>query len=135
MKITVNGKQRTVDVEPDTPLLWVLRDELAMRGTKFGCGAGLCGACTVHMDGKAMRACVLPVSAVGDAEIRTIEGLSEDGSHPLQQAWADHNRCTAGPVEQRISDEVLRYTWEGCAAATSSRARSTSSRLSAHQLL
>ncbi len=103
MKITVNGKQRTVDVEPDTPLLWVLRDELAMRGTKFGCGAGLCGACTVHMDGKAMRACVLPVSAVGDAEIRTIEGLSEDGSHPLQQAWADHNvpqcgYCQSGQI-------------------------------------
>ena len=89
--INVNGIQRTVDVEDDTPLLWVLRDELNLKGTKFGCGMSLCGACTVHIDGQATRSCVLPVQAVADAKITTIEGLAPDASHPLQKAWVEMN--------------------------------------------
>ncbi len=83
----VNGQDHNVEVDPSTPLLWVLRDKLAMTGTKFGCGIAQCGACTVHIDGLAARACVTPVSMVADAKITTIEGLSTDGSHPVQQAW------------------------------------------------
>src|SRR5438270_6557957 len=86
-KLTVNGKPRTVSVLPDTPLLWVLRDTLTLTGTKYGCGAGLCGACTVHLDGEAVRSCVTPVSAAGGKAIVTIEGLSPGTSHPVQQAW------------------------------------------------
>jgi isoquinoline 1-oxidoreductase alpha subunit len=85
--LNVNGSQRHVDVDDDTPLLWVLRDALGLTGTKFGCGISICGACTVHLDGKATRSCVLPISAVGSAPIATIESLSPDRSHPLQQAW------------------------------------------------
>jgi isoquinoline 1-oxidoreductase alpha subunit len=85
--LTINGRQETVVVGGDTPLLWVLRDNLGLTGTKFGCGAGLCGACTVHLDGRPVRSCVLPISAVAGAHITTIEGLSVDRSHPLQQAW------------------------------------------------
>jgi len=84
---SVNGQARTVDVDPDTPVLWVLRDTLGLMGTKFGCGVALCGACTVLVDGQATRTCVLPVSAVPGKQITTIEGLSADGSHPLQRAW------------------------------------------------
>ena len=84
---TVNGKARSVDVSPDTPLLWVLRDVLNLTGTKFSCGAALCGACTVHVDGEATRSCVTPVEMVEGKKITTIEGLSAEGSHPLQQAW------------------------------------------------
>lgn len=93
LKLTVNGNPLTVDVEEDTPLLWVLRDHLGMTGTKFGCGMAQCGACTVHLDGQATRSCVLPVSAVGDREVRTIEGLG--GDHPVQRAWvaADVPQC------------------------------------------
>ena len=87
---SVNGQARTVDVDPATPLLWVLRDTLGLTGTKFGCGVALCGACTVHVDGQATRTCVLPVSAVQGKQITTIEGLSSDGSHPVQQAWIAH---------------------------------------------
>lgn len=83
----VNGQPRTVDVSPDTPLLWVLRDVLNLTGTKFGCGAALCGACTVHVEGEATRSCVTPVEMVAGKSITTIEGLSAGGSHPLQQAW------------------------------------------------
>ena len=83
----VNGKPRTVDVPPQMPLLWVLRDVLDLTGTKFGCGAALCGACTVHVDGEATRSCVTPVSMVEGKSVTTIEGLSPDGSHPLQRAW------------------------------------------------
>jgi isoquinoline 1-oxidoreductase alpha subunit len=90
-RLNINGKAYEVDADPDMPLLWVLRDLLALRGTKFGCGKGLCGACTVHLDGKAMRSCQLPLSAAATAEVTTIEGLSTDGSHPLQQAWQQHN--------------------------------------------
>lgn len=87
MELSINGKRYSVDVEEDTPLLWVLRDELGLTGTKFGCGISLCGACTVHLDGEAVRTCTLPVSAAAGKTITTIEGLSEDRSHPVQQAW------------------------------------------------
>ena len=85
--LTVNGKVRSVDTEPDTPLLWVLRDELDLTGTKFGCGVAQCGACTVHMDGVAWRSCQVPVSTAVGKQIVTIEGLSKTASHPVQQAW------------------------------------------------
>ena len=84
---SVNGKRRTLDVEPDAPLLWVLRDELGLTGTKFGCGIAQCGACTVHIDGVAARSCSVPVSAVEGRKVTTIEGLSPDAKHPVQQAW------------------------------------------------
>ena len=87
ISLTVNGKQERVDVEPDTPLLWVLRDTLNMTGTKFGCGIGQCGACTVHLEGKAVRSCSTPTSTAAGKKITTIEGLSSDSSHSLQQAW------------------------------------------------
>ena len=85
--LNVNGKDVNVDVEADMPLLWVLRDELGLRGTKYGCGIAACGACTVHMDGEPVRACVMPISAVEGKKITTIEALSKDGSHPVQKAW------------------------------------------------
>ena len=85
----VNGRPTTVDVAPDMPLLWVLRDELGLKGTKFGCGAAQCGACTVHLGGGATRSCVLPVSAVQGADVTTVEGLSPDATHPLQRAWEE----------------------------------------------
>lgn len=90
MQLTINGVVHEVDVEPEMPLLWVLREELGMRGTKFGCGMGLCGACTVHLDGKAVRSCTLPVADVGALPVTTIEGLSEGGLHPIQQSWITH---------------------------------------------
>jgi isoquinoline 1-oxidoreductase alpha subunit len=91
-RLTVNGRQHAVDVDSDTPLLWVLRDTLGMCGTKYGCGIAECGACTVHVDGVATRSCVLPVGAVADKQITTIEGLALDGDlHKVQQAWVDHN--------------------------------------------
>jgi isoquinoline 1-oxidoreductase subunit alpha len=85
--LSVNGQSRTVDVPADMPLLWVLRDTLGLTGTKYGCGMALCGACTVHLDGQAVRTCMTPVSTVGTRRVTTIEGLSADGSHPVQQAW------------------------------------------------
>ena len=85
--ITVNGTPRQIDVEPETPLLWVLREELGLTGTKFGCGIAQCGACTVHVNGEAMRSCAVPVRTVEGREITTIEGLSSDSTHPVQQAW------------------------------------------------
>jgi isoquinoline 1-oxidoreductase subunit alpha len=84
---TLNGKAQSVEVDPKTPLLWVLRDTVGLTGTKFGCGIAQCGACTVHIDGKAQRSCITPVSAVASKKVTTIEGLSPDRSHPLQQAW------------------------------------------------
>jgi aerobic-type carbon monoxide dehydrogenase small subunit (CoxS/CutS family) len=89
--LSINGKQMTADVSPDTPLLWVLRDTLGLTGTKFGCGQALCGACTVHLDGEPVRSCVTAVSEVGAKKITTIEGLSADRSHPLQQAWIEED--------------------------------------------
>ena len=85
--LRVNGEARQVEVEPDTPLLWVLRDALGLTGSKYGCGIGQCGACTVHLDGKVVRSCSTPVSGVGTRSVTTIEGLSPDGSHPVQRAW------------------------------------------------
>jgi len=85
--LNVNGKQVTVDVEPEMPLLWVLRDELGLTGTKYGCGIAMCGACTVHLDGQPTRSCVMPVSAVEGKKITTIEALSQDGNHRVQKAW------------------------------------------------
>ena len=87
MRLTVNGKKVSVDVPPDTPLLWVLRDKFGLTGTKFGCGQALCGACTVHLDGAAIRSCTTPVSAAEGKRITTIEGLSRQGDHPVQVAW------------------------------------------------
>ena len=89
IKLNVNGQDVQVDVDPDTPLLWVLRDTLGLTGTKYGCGMALCGACTVHVAGNPVRSCSLPVSAVGDQPVTTIEGLSPDSSHPVQRAWLE----------------------------------------------
>ncbi|MBN2499612.1 MAG: (2Fe-2S)-binding protein [Anaerolineales bacterium] len=94
--IIVNGQQYSVDAEPETPLLWVLRDTLALTGTKYSCGIGQCGSCTVLIDGKATRSCITPISTVGDAQIITIEGLSADGSHPLQKAWVEEKVTQCG---------------------------------------
>jgi isoquinoline 1-oxidoreductase alpha subunit len=94
--LIVNGQEHKVDVSPDTPLLWLLRDGLGLTGTKYGCGQGLCGACTVHVDGEAARSCTLPVSEVAGRQITTIEGLSPDGSHPLQEAWLAENVVQCG---------------------------------------
>ncbi len=91
VKLKVNGTERSYDGDPSMPLLWYLRDELRLTGTKFGCGMSLCGACTVHKDGKAVRACMTPMSAVSGAEITTIEGLGANGMHPVQKAWMKIN--------------------------------------------
>ena len=96
INLNVNGKKRQVDVDPLTPLLWVLRDHLDLVGTKYGCGMGTCGACTVHLDGAATRSCRLPVSAVGGKPVTTIEGLSEAGDHPVQRAWLEHDVSQCG---------------------------------------
>lgn len=92
---TLNGRSREIDIDPDTPLLWVLRDSLGLTGTKYGCGRGLCGCCTVHLDGEAIRSCVTPVEYVAGKSVVTIEGLSPDRSHPVQQAWIaeDVSQC------------------------------------------
>ena len=87
ISVNVNGKQQSVDVNPTTPLLWVLRENIGLTGTKFGCGLGQCGACTVHVDGKVVRSCQTPISAAAGKAVLTIEGLSADSSHPLQKAW------------------------------------------------
>ncbi|XXY24156.1 (2Fe-2S)-binding protein [Sorangium sp. So ce233] len=96
MKIDINGSVREIDVSPDMPLLWVLRDVLGLPGTKFGCGMAQCGACTVHLDGNPTRSCVLPVSSVGARKVTTIEGLSSDASHPVQRAWAEADVVQCG---------------------------------------
>jgi isoquinoline 1-oxidoreductase subunit alpha len=89
IKLTLNGQAKEVDVAEDTPLLWVLRDTLGLTGTKFGCGAALCGACTVHLEGQPIRSCVTPISAVAGKNVTSIEGLSADRSHPVQRAWIE----------------------------------------------
>ncbi len=101
--LNINGKTRELEVDPATPMLWVLRDHLQLVGTKYGCGIAQCGSCTVHLNGTAVRSCQLPVSAVGDKSITTIEGLSENGDHPVQQAWLEHDvyqcgYCQAGQI-------------------------------------
>lgn len=103
--IAINGKPYLIDVSPDTPLLWVLRDTLGLTGTKYGCGMGLCGACTVHLEGEAQRSCQIPVSSVGAKKITTIEGLSPDRSHPVQRAWIAEQvpqcgYCQSGQIMQ-----------------------------------
>lgn len=94
--LDVNGERFTVEAAPDTPLLWILRDSLGLTGTKYGCGIGLCGSCTVHFDGAAVRSCVTPVSAAVDSPITTIEGLATDALHPVQQAWLDESVAQCG---------------------------------------
>lgn len=94
--LNINGIKRSVELDPTTPILWVLRDHLNMPGTKFGCGIAQCGACTIHLNGMAIRSCQLPVSAVGNQEITTIEGLSENGDHPVQEAWIEHDVAQCG---------------------------------------
>lgn len=110
--LNVNGRTHTVDVPERMPLLWVLRDTLGLRGTKFGCGVGQCGACTVLLDGEPTRSCLTPVSAVGDRKVATIEGLSPDGSHPLQQAWMalDVPQCGYCQAGQLMSASALLTT-------------------------
>lgn len=105
----INGKQHRVDVAQDTPLLWVLRDHLGLVGTKYGCGIAACGACTVHMDGNAVRSCVLPVSAISTSKITTIEGLSKNGDHPVQKAWdeIDVPQCGYCQAGQMMSTAAL----------------------------
>ena len=107
-KLQINGVQKEVNVDPSTPILWVLRDHLKLVGTKYGCGIAACGACTIHLDGLAVRSCQLPVSAVGEQAITTIEGLSEKGDHPVQQAWIEHDvpqcgYCQAGQMMNAAS--------------------------------
>jgi isoquinoline 1-oxidoreductase alpha subunit len=89
VQLNINGRSQQVDVEPDTPLLWVIREQVGLTGTKYGCGVAQCGACTVHIDGEPVRSCSMPVSAAAGKRITTIEGLSRDGSHPVQKAWAE----------------------------------------------
>ena len=137
--LRINGKDRTVSVTPETPLLWVLRDTLQLTGTKFGCGAGLCGACTVHLDGQAARSCATPVSQASGKNITTIEGLSANALHPLQQAWIAEQvpqcgYCQAGQIMaaaallERIpqpSDEQITQAMNGnlCRCGTYDRIR------------
>ena len=101
--LNINGQSRQVEVDPATPMLWVLRDHLDLVGTKYGCGISQCGACTIHLNGIAMRSCMLPVSQVGNQNITTIEGLSAKGDHPLQEAWLEHDvpqcgYCQSGQI-------------------------------------
>ncbi len=104
----INGAQATVDVPAETPLLWVIRDVVGLKGTKFGCGIGMCGACTVHLEGRAMRSCITPVGAIAGARITTIEGLDPNGRHPLQKAWIETQApqcgyCQSGQIMQAAS--------------------------------
>ena len=108
ISFVLNGKPQTVDVSPQMPLLWVLRDTLQMTGTKFGCGMALCGACTVHIEGEAARSCVTPIANVTGKKITTIEGLSTDGTHPVQQAWMEINvpqcgYCQPGQIMSAVA--------------------------------
>lgn len=101
--LNINGKVQQVIADPETPILWVLRDHMGLTGTKFGCGVAQCGACTIHLEGTAVRACILPVSAIGKQSITTIEGLSKNGDHPVQKAWLEHDvaqcgYCQAGQI-------------------------------------
>jgi len=106
--LQINGKKQQVDVDPSTPLLWVLRDHLDLVGTKYGCGIAMCGACTVHLNGNAVRSCQLPVSVVGENEITTIEGLSESADHPVQKAWLEIDvpqcgYCQSGQIMSAVA--------------------------------
>lgn len=106
--ININGEQKSIDAPEDMPILWVIRDLLGMKGTKFGCGKALCGACTVHLDGQAIRSCSMAISDLGDAKITTIEGLSQNGDHPIQKAWVEHivpqcGYCQSGQIMNAAS--------------------------------
>jgi isoquinoline 1-oxidoreductase subunit alpha len=101
--LNINGKIQKLDIDPATPMLWVLRDHLDLQGTKYGCGVAACGVCTIHVDGAAVRSCQLPISVVGERAITTIEGLSKNGDHPVQKAWLEHDvaqcgYCQAGQI-------------------------------------
>jgi isoquinoline 1-oxidoreductase alpha subunit len=96
LTLIINGKTQTVEVDPKTPVLWVLREHLHLVGTKYGCGMAQCGACTIHLEGKAVRSCSLPVSAVANKKITTVEGLSENGDHPVQKAWLEQDVAQCG---------------------------------------
>lgn len=139
IQLTINGRRHEVDADPDTPLLWVLRDSLGLVGTKYGCGIAQCGACTVHLNGEATRSCVLPVSSIGSARITTIEGLSANGDHPVQQAWnavdvPQCGYCQAGQImtaaallkrNPKPTDEEITATMSGniCRCGTYHRIR------------
>ena len=139
IKLNVNDKPYEVDVGADMPLLWALRDEMGLTGTKFGCGIAQCGACTVHVDGKPMRSCVLPVSSIGDRKITTIEHLARDGYHPVQQAWIELQvpqcgYCQSGQIMSAValladnsspSDEDINMAMSGniCRCGTYQRIR------------
>ncbi|MBI1356902.1 MAG: 2Fe-2S iron-sulfur cluster binding domain-containing protein [Acidobacteria bacterium] len=108
VKMTINGKERSFDGDPEMPLLWYLRDELGLTGSKFGCGMGLCGACTVHLDGAAVRSCITPVKSLEGKRITTIEGLSANADHPVQKAWMAHavpqcGYCQSGQIMQAVA--------------------------------
>jgi aerobic-type carbon monoxide dehydrogenase small subunit (CoxS/CutS family) len=151
MKITVNGEVHEVNVEPDTPLLWVVREQLGLTGTKFGCGIAQCGACTMHVNGTAMRTCVLPVSAVAGAEITTIEGIGSDESyHPVQAAWIAEQvpqcgYCQSGQIMSAValleanpnpSDEEIDRAMAGniCRCGMYTRVRSAIKRVAAGEV-
>ncbi len=139
IKTTLNGEARTFDGDPDMPVLWYLRDEAGLTGTKFGCGAALCGVCTVHIGGQAVRSCITPMSSADGQAITTIEGLSKDGNHPVQVAWRAQNvaqcgYCQAGQIMQAVallnetphpSDEEIDSTMSGniCRCGTYPRIR------------
>lgn len=147
MELQVNGKAVAVEVDPSTPLLWVLREQLGLTGTKFGCGAAQCGACTVHLDGRAVRSCVLPSGSAVGKQVRTIEGLAADEAHPLVRAWIEHDvpqcgYCQSGQImsaaillEQRThpSDEEIDACMAGnvCRCATYVRIRAAIKRAAA----
>jgi len=137
--LKVNKKEYKVDVDPSTPMLWVLRDHLNLVGTKYGCGVAQCGACTIHVDGYAVRSCITFVDSIGDKEITTIEGLSENGDHPVQEAWIEHDvpqcgYCQAGQIMTAVaflksnpnpSDEEIEAAMNGniCRCGTYTRIR------------
>ena len=139
INLEINNQKQVVDVDPNTPVLWVLRDHLNLVGTKYGCGIAQCGACTILIDGKATRSCVLPVSSVEGKEITTIEGLSQNGDHPVQKAWLEHDvpqcgYCQAGQIMTAVSflkenpdptDEEIETAMHGniCRCATYLRIR------------
>jgi len=108
MKLTINGTGYDIEIDPEVPILWALRDYLQLTGTKYGCGKGLCGACTVHLDGSPIRSCLTPVSAADGKQLMTIEGLSSDASHPVQQAWKENNvpqcgYCQSGQIMSAVA--------------------------------
>ena len=147
--LNVNGKEHSVDVEGDTPLLWVLRDTIGLTGTKYGCGMALCGACTVHIDGEPTRSCVLPVSSLTGKKITTIEGLSADASHPVQKAWIELDvpqcgYCQSGQImsaaallkkKPKPTDEDINQAMAGniCRCGTYQRIRAAIHRAADHE--